>query len=125
MQTCTTMVESKLLIMVLYVDDLILTSDDHLIKYFKEDLAREFDMKELGFIHYFLGMEIWKCDGDLFLSQGKYSNEILTRFHMESFKPMNTPPDSNRRKEAATSRQVVEASIYRQLVGSLMHLVNT
>ena len=42
------MVEGKLLIIVLYVDKLILTSDDKLIKSCKEDLAREFEMKDMG-----------------------------------------------------------------------------
>ena len=52
-------VEGKLLIIVLYVDDLILTSDDQLIKYCKEYLARDFEMKDMGLMHYFLGMEVW------------------------------------------------------------------
>eukprot|EP00253_Pinus_taeda_P016385 PITA_16385 len=52
-------VEGKPLIIVLYVDDLILTGDDQLIKSCKEDLAREFEMKDMGLIHYFLGMEVW------------------------------------------------------------------
>jgi len=41
-------VEGKLLIIVLYVDDLILTGDEKLVKSCKEDIAREFDMKEMG-----------------------------------------------------------------------------
>jgi len=41
-------VEGKMLIIVLYVVDLILTSDDKLIKSFKEELAREFEMKDMG-----------------------------------------------------------------------------
>ena len=76
------MVEGKPLIIVLYVDDLILTGDD-LIQSSKEDLAREFEMKDMGLTHYFLGMEVWQKDGEVFLSQGKYANEILKRFHME------------------------------------------
>jgi len=52
-------VEGKILIIILYVDDLILTGDDHLIKSCKEDLAREFEMKDMGLMHYFLGMEVW------------------------------------------------------------------
>ena len=76
-------VKGKLLIIVLYVDDLILTSDDQLIVSYKEDLAREFEMKYMGLMHYFLGMEVWQKDGELFVSQGKYSNEILRIFHME------------------------------------------
>eukprot|EP00253_Pinus_taeda_P035353 PITA_35353 len=57
----------------------------------KEDLAREFEMKDMGLMHYFLGMEVWQKDGELFVSQGKYANEILRRFHMEKCKPMWTP----------------------------------
>ena len=53
------MVEGKPLIIVLYVDDLILKGDDQLIKSCKEDLAREFEMKDMGLMHYFLGMEVW------------------------------------------------------------------
>ena len=43
---------------------------------------------------------------------------------MEGCKPMDTPPEGNWRKEDATSREVVDAILYRQLVGSLMYLVN-
>ena len=88
-------VKGNLLILVLYVDDLILIGDDQLINSCKEDIAREFDMKEMGLMHYFLGMEVWYGDGDLFMSQGKYSNEILSRFHMESCKPMENPLAGN------------------------------
>jgi hypothetical protein len=52
-------VEGKILIIVLYVDDLILTGDEQLIHSCKEDLAKEFEMKDLGLLHYFLGLEIW------------------------------------------------------------------
>ena len=52
-------VEGKLLIIVLYVDVLILTGDDKLIVSCKEELAREFEMKDMGLMHYFLGMEVW------------------------------------------------------------------
>lgn len=91
----------------------------------KEDLAREFEMKDMGLMHYFLGMEVWQKDGDFFVSQGKYANEILRRFHMEKCKLMQTPLAGNWRKEDATSEEVVEAIVYRHLVGSLMYLVHT
>jgi len=61
-------VKGKLLIIILYVDDLILTSDDQLIVCCKENLAREFDMKDMGLMHYFLGMKVWQKDGELFVS---------------------------------------------------------
>ena len=117
------LVDGKILIIVLYVDDHILTSDEQLITSCKEDLAREFEMKDMGLLHYFLSLEIWKRDGELF--QGKYAKEILRKFHMESCKPMETPLAGNWRKEDATSGVVVDATVYRKLVGSLLYLVNT
>ena len=59
------------------------------------------------------------------MSQGKHERDMLGKFHMESCKPMDTPLPGNWRKEDATSGEVVDATIYRQLVGSLMYLVNT
>jgi len=57
-------VEGNLLIIVLYFDDLILTGDEKLIRSCKEDLAREFKMKDMGLMHYFLGVEVRKGDGN-------------------------------------------------------------
>ena len=51
-------VEGKLLIIVLYIDDLILRGDDQLINSCKEDIAREFEMKDMVLMHYFLGMVV-------------------------------------------------------------------
>ena len=62
------MVEGKLLIIIIYVDDLILTGDEQLILSCKVDLAKEFEMKDLGLLHYFLGLEIWQHNDGLFVS---------------------------------------------------------
>ena len=82
-------------------------------------------MKDMGLLHRFLGLQIFKRGGELFVSQGKYAKEILRKFHMEGKKPMETHFARNWRKEDATSGEVVDATVYRQLVGSLMYLVNT
>jgi len=82
-------------------------------------------MKDMDLLHYFLGLEIWQQERELFLSQGKYAREILGKFHMEGCKPMDTLLPGNWRKEDATSREVVDATFYRQLVGLLMYLMNT
>jgi len=65
------MVDGKPLIIVLYFDDLILTGDEKMIQSCKEDLAREFNMKDMDLMHYFLGMEVWQKDGEVFASQGQ------------------------------------------------------
>ena len=56
--------EGKPVILLLYVDDLFVTSEDGLIADMKRKLAAEFEMKDLGMMHYFLGMEVWEnADG--------------------------------------------------------------
>jgi hypothetical protein len=55
------------LILVLYVDDLFLTGDEQLIADCKVNLAAEFEMKDLGLMHYFLRFEVWQMDGRFFL----------------------------------------------------------
>ena len=82
-------------------------------------------MKDMDLLHYFFGLEIWQQDGEIFVSQGKYEKEILGNFNMESCKPMDTPPPGNWRKEDATSGEVVDATVYQQLMGLQMYLVNT
>eukprot|EP00253_Pinus_taeda_P033302 PITA_33302 len=94
------MVEGKILIIIIYVDDLIITSDEKFIKSCKEELAIEFDMKTMELIYYFLGMEVWQGDGELFASQRKYANEILRRFRMDSSEPRETPLTVNQLSQA-------------------------
>ena len=107
-------VEGKLLIIFFFVDDLILIGNEQLTHSCKEDLAREFEMKEMRLIHYFLGLEIWQQNGEIFVSQGKYAKEILGKLKMERCRPMDTPLPGNWRKDDATSGEVVDANVYRQ-----------
>eukprot|EP00253_Pinus_taeda_P012895 PITA_12895 len=78
------------LILVLYVDDLVITGAKRLIEHCKRDLAMEFEMKDIGLMPYFLGLEVWQEEGHLFLGQGKYIVDILARFHMEDCRPMKS-----------------------------------
>ena len=73
------------LMLVLYVDDFFLIGYQRLIGDCKSNLAVEFEMKELGLMHYFLGLEVWQRDGCFFIRQGKYAVEILKRFRMEAY----------------------------------------
>ena len=68
--------------LLLYVDDIFVTGMDGLIANTKRNLATEFEMKDLGMMHYFLVMEVWQSSDRIFLGQGKYAIEILKRFVM-------------------------------------------
>ena len=48
------------MILLLYLDDIFVTCTDGLIANTKRKLVAEFEMKDLGMMHYFLGMEVWK-----------------------------------------------------------------
>ena len=80
-------VESEPLILVLYVDELFLTGSSRLIEDCKKNLTTEFDMKDLGRMHYFLGLEIWQQKGEIFLGQGRYATEFLKTLWMGYRRP--------------------------------------
>jgi hypothetical protein len=66
----TKKVGSHLIILVLYVDDLILTgSDSKLLNHVKTSLKKKFEMTDLGFLHYFLGLQVLQTNEGIFLSQ--------------------------------------------------------
>jgi hypothetical protein len=70
-------VDNAPVILLLYVNDLFITGEESLIIQCKKDLASEFDMKDLGLMHYYLGLEVWHKHGEVFLGQGKYAIKIL------------------------------------------------
>ena len=113
------------MILVLYVEDLFLTRSSRLITDCKKNLAEEFDMKDLGQMHYFLGLEVSQQNGEIFLGQERYTTEIVKRFQMEDCRPMTTPMITNWRKIDMSDDEEADPTLYRQLIGSLMYLVNT
>jgi hypothetical protein len=70
-------VKNAPVILLLYVDDLFLIDEESLIIQCKNKLASDFDMKYLGLMHYYLGLEVWQKRGEVFLGQGKYAIQIL------------------------------------------------
>jgi hypothetical protein len=82
-------------------------------------------MKDLGLMHYFLGLEVWQSLERIFLNQGKYAVEILKRFDMLERKSMNTPMEMKLKLMVDTSSELIDSTLYRQIIGSLMYLTNT
>jgi hypothetical protein len=101
------------IILVLYVDDLFITGEERLIARCKTGLASEFEMKDIGLMHYFLGMEVWQEDAHVFLGQGKYAHDILRRFQMDGCNPMSTPMTTNFKKLDASESELVDPTLYR------------
>jgi hypothetical protein len=109
-----------------YVDDLFLTGVEKLVARCKENMATKFEMKDLGMMHCFLGLEVWQRLREIFLGQGKYAIQILNRFQiLEKCKPMATPMIINLKKVTTSNSELVDPTLYKQLIGYLMYLVNT
>ena len=87
----TKKVGNHLIILVLYVDDLILTgSDPKLITHVKSNLKQNFEMSDLGNLHYFC-LHVLQTKEGIFLSQSKYACDLIRHFHMEDCKPAPSP----------------------------------
>jgi hypothetical protein len=117
--------DNEPVILLLYVDHLFLTGEEKLITKCKKRLASKFEMKDLGLMHYFLGLEVWQSPTRIFLNQGKYTVEILKRFDMLECKPMNTHMEAKLQLLVNTLSDLIDATLYRQIIGSLMYLMNT
>ena len=106
-------VEDEPIILLLYVDELFLTRNEKQIMESKKKLAKEFEMKDLGLMHYFLGLEVWQSSEGIFLNQGKYAVEILKIFNMLECKALATPMDSNLKFLTDDSSELVDVTHYR------------
>lgn len=104
-----------------YIDDILITgSSTHSINQLKHDLNREFALKDLGTLHYFLGIEILKRqDGSLHLSQKKYAQDLLLRAKINEAKYINNPMATNTKLTKDGSNLMSNPYLYRSIVGSL------
>ena len=73
-------------------------------------------MKDLGMMHYFLGLEVWQHSDEIFLNQGKYTVEILKIFGMIDCKAMTTPMTTNLRLLNDDALEVVDATCTNRLL---------
>jgi hypothetical protein len=80
-------------------------------------------MKDL--MHYLLGLEVWQSPEKIFLNQGKYAVEIMKRYNMLECKSMYTPKETKLKLVVSASSELVGATMYRQIIGSVMYLMNT
>lgn len=111
----------------LYVDEFFLTREEQHIAQCKRDLTSEFKMKDLGLMYYFLGLEVWYRSDEIFLSQVKYTVDMLWRFGTMDCNFMATSMVSNLKKlhDSTFGLDLVDPMMYQKLIGSLMYMVHT
>ncbi|VVA38993.1 PREDICTED: Retrovirus-related Pol poly from, partial [Prunus dulcis] len=103
--------------LLIYVDDILITGNDSAhISTLIQDLSRLFSMKDLGPVHYFLGMEILRTPSGLSFTQSKYIKDLLTRRKMQDAKHISSPVASGRRLSLHDGAPLDDPSEYRSVV---------
>ena len=119
-------VDKKILIVCLYVDDLIYTSNNKtMLADFKKSMMKEFDMTDMGLMHYFLGIEVVQSSAGVFISPKKYALEILDKFMLKDCNSVITPSEVGLKLSKSGAGKRVDSTLYKQIVGSLMYLTST
>jgi hypothetical protein len=112
--------------LLLYVDDIVLTASSvSLLHRVIAALQQEFSMKDLGSLHYFLGLTVTRQPDSFLLSQSQYILEILERAGMSDCKPCSTPIDTSAKVSSTEGSPVDDLTHYRGLAGALQYLTFT
>uniref|UniRef100_A0ACD5YA54 Uncharacterized protein n=1 Tax=Avena sativa TaxID=4498 RepID=A0ACD5YA54_AVESA len=112
--------------LLLYVDDIILIANTSaLLQQLTDRLRAEFALKDLGPLHYFLGIEVVRRLDGFFLHHKKYAHELLDRAEMLNFSPVSTPVDTKAKLSATDGSPAPDASLYWSIVGALQYLTPT
>ncbi|XP_050889330.1 uncharacterized mitochondrial protein AtMg00810-like [Lathyrus oleraceus] len=117
--------DGKAVVLIVYVDDIVLTRDYTVeMARVKDKLAVDFEIKDMGFMRYFLGMEVARSKNGILVSQQKYIIDLLKEIGMSGCRPANTPMDLNA-KLWAEGNVFVDIGRYQILVGKLIYLSHT
>jgi hypothetical protein len=112
--------------LLLYVDDIVLTaSSTTLLQHIVQELRGVFAMKDLGPLHYFLGIQVCRTAQGFFLHQQQYAEDILDRASMSNCKPASTPIDTKGKVSAAAGVPLTDQTFYRSIAGALQYLTLT
>ncbi|XP_051211643.1 uncharacterized mitochondrial protein AtMg00810-like [Lolium perenne] len=96
-----------------------------LLRQLTDRLRTEFALKDLGPLHYFLGIEVVRRADGFFLHQWKYAHELLERAGMLNCNPAPTPVDTKAKLSASDGSLASDAPFYRSIVGALQYLTLT
>ena len=117
--------KQSLIITAVYVDDIILLSDDiEFLMQEKQKLCNNFQMDDRGELNYLLGMVITRdrTKRVLTIDQNLYLRNVLQRFGMEDCKPVATPLDSGAKFSVlAEGEKSVDITEYQSAIGSLTY----
>jgi hypothetical protein len=111
-----------------WLDDIIgASSNQKAIEGLLHKLSQEFALKDLGDLHYFLGIEVHKVTGGIILTQDKYASGLLQRVGMGNYKPVNYPMSTSEKLSVfeGTPLGQNDSTKDRSIVGALQYFTLT
>lgn len=110
----------------MYVDDiLVIRNNDGAISKLISDLHTQFSLKQLGDLHYFLGVEAFRDSTALYMSQSNYLVDLLTRFNMGSIKPYNSPLTHSQMLSKLEGEAFEDPTLYKRVIRALHDITLT
>jgi hypothetical protein len=119
----TKTIANDLFVCQIYVDDIIFGSTNKsTCEEFSRIMIQKFELSMMGELKYFLGFQVKQLLEGTFISQTKYTQDILTKFGMKDAKPIKTPMGTNGHLDLDTGGKSVDQKVYRSMIGSLLYL---
>ncbi|XP_070043175.1 uncharacterized protein [Nicotiana tomentosiformis] len=113
-------------ILAVYVDDILLVGDDiSEMESLKSFLDNQFKIKDLGEVHYFLGLEVSTQPQGFLINQHKFTKELIAEFHCSSASPVVASLELNTKLTSDLGNLLPDPSPYRRSVGKLNFLQHT
>jgi hypothetical protein len=107
----------------IYVDDIIFGSTNQKsCEEFSRVMTQKFEMSMMGELTYFLGFQVKQLKDDTFISQTKYTQDLIKRFGMKDAKPAKTPMGTDGHLDLNKRGKSVDQKAYRSMIGSLLYL---
>jgi len=114
-----------IVIIVIYVDDLIITGDKFVnIFDLKKLLKQKFEMMDLGELRYFLSIEVIQSPKGIWFLQRQYALNKLSEYGMMGCKPISIPLEQHVKLSANEGNLVEDTIMYRHIVGSFIYMTS-
>ena len=119
----TRKVNNDIFVCLIYVDDIIFGSTNvAFCEEFSRIMTNRFEMSMMGELKFFLGFQIKQLKDGTFISQTKYTNDMLKKFNLDKAKPIKTPMSTNGHLDLNQGGKNVDQKVYRSMIGSLLYL---
>ncbi|GKB29523.1 retrovirus-related pol polyprotein from transposon TNT 1-94 [Tanacetum coccineum] len=117
---------NDILLVQIYVDDIIFASTNTaMCNEFANQMTNKFKMSMMGQMSFFLGVQISQSPRDIFINQSKYDSEIVKKYGLHSTDSVDTPMIENKKLDEDLQGKLVDATLYRDMIGSLMYLTSS